>query len=305
MEDQVLRVKVVVAALAFVSLLGLVSTVRAVFAAVTKRVLSRAERWAYGLSWAGCALWIGCFAYGVLWEADWVEVTHEVLETRHLAASARYRIVHLSDLHVDRMTDALARLPAIVDAERPDLVVFTGDSLNDAAGLPVLRETFAAMHPRDGILAVRGNHDVWYWNDLPLFDGVATELGREARRIGPLAACGAPYGVTGRVSACLRGIQGDFKLFAYHTPDLVEELAGSGIDLYLAGHTHGGQVRIPFFGALVTFSAFDKKYEGGRYTIGGTTLYVNRGLGFEPGLPRVRFLCRPEVTVIDLVGTGG
>lgn len=91
-------------------------------------------------------------------------------------------------------------------------------------------------------------------------------------------------------------------LVAYHTPDLVEDLEPPP-DLYLAGHTHGGQVALPFYGALVTFSRFGKKYEAGRSQVGPTTLYVNRGIGFEPSLPRVRFMARPELTLIDLVGT--
>jgi predicted MPP superfamily phosphohydrolase len=63
-------------------------------------------------------------------------------------------------------------------------------------------------------------------------------------------------------------------------------------------------VALPFYGALVTFSRFDKQYEAGRYQVEHTTLYVNRGIGFEPGLPRVRFFARPELTLIDVVGTG-
>ena len=55
-------------------------------------------------------------------------------------------------------------------------------------------------------------------------------------------------------------------------------------------------------GAVVTLSKFDKKYEMGRYQVGPTTLYVNRGVGVEPSAPRVRFLCRPEISVIDVVG---
>jgi len=79
-------------------------------------------------------------------------------------------------------------------------------------------------------------------------------------------------------------------------------LSPLGVDLYLAGHTHGGQVRAPLYGAIVTFSEFGKRYEMGPYRVGGTMLYVNRGIGFEPELPRVRFLARPEVAVIDLIG---
>lgn len=92
-------------------------------------------------------------------------------------------------------------------------------------------------------------------------------------------------------------------LTAYHTPDPVEALP-PGVDLYLAGHTHGGQVRLPFYGALITMSRFDKRYEMGRYEVNGTTLYVNRGIGSEgDGLGRARLLARPEITVIDLMGS--
>jgi predicted MPP superfamily phosphohydrolase len=94
---------------------------------------------------------------------------------------------------------------------------------------------------------------------------------------------------------------GDFRLFLYHFPDAVEEASAANIDLYLAGHTHGGQVRLPFYGALITFSRYDKRYEAGLYRLGAATMYVNRGIGMEGGkAPRVRFLDRPEITVIDV-----
>ena len=95
------------------------------------------------------------------------------------------------------------------------------------------------------------------------------------------------------------------RIVAYHTPDEVEDLAALSPDRYVAGHTHGGQVRLPFYGALTTASRFDKRYEMGRYQVGPTTLFVTRGIGFEPHpAPRLRFLCRPEIAVLDLVGTG-
>jgi len=302
--DQILRVKVVIAAIGLIALLGLFATVRLVFGSLAKRAFTPFDRWFIALALSANAVWLGCFAYGVLWEADWVEVTHEVVETAGFPSNSRYRIVHITDLHVDAPTDALDRLPALVNAEAPDLVVFTGDALNSAEGLPIFRRVLGAFRARDGVLAVKGNHDVWYWQDLPLFDGVATELRGRAVTRGPLVACGAAYGVTAAIEPCLRENKGKFRLLAYHTPDLAESFGDAAPDLYLAGHTHGGQVRIPFYGAVITFSTFDKRYEGGRYDVDGTTLYVNRGLGFESGAPRVRFLCRPEVTVIDLVGTG-
>jgi hypothetical protein len=87
----------------------------------------------------------------------------------------------------------------------------------------------------------------------------------------------------------------------YHSPDLAEAAAQAGVDLYLAGHTHGGQVRLPGWGALVTMSAYGKRFEAGQYRLGPTTLYVSRGIGLEGlRLPRVRFLCPPEIVSIQL-----
>ncbi|HEY4690654.1 MAG TPA: hypothetical protein VIK33_15170, partial [Anaerolineae bacterium] len=95
-----------------------------------------------------------------------------------------------------------------------------------------------------------------------------------------------------------------YTILLYHTPDLVPQAARHGIDLVLCGHTHGGQVRLPIFGALFTGSVYWKRYEMGEYREGGTTMYVSRGIGMEgKGMPRMRFLCPPEIELIELRGT--
>lgn len=105
----------------------------------------------------------------------------------------------------------------------------------------------------------------------------------------------------------LKGLEDDATtIYLHHTPDAVEELLarepGQRVDLFLCGHTHGGQVCLPFWGAIVTFSRQHKKYERGLYRVGDVSMYVNRGVGLEGGaVPRLRFLSRPEVVVIDLV----
>jgi predicted MPP superfamily phosphohydrolase len=72
-------------------------------------------------------------------------------------------------------------------------------------------------------------------------------------------------------------------------------------DLYLCGHTHGGQIRLPLFGAVITSSDFWKRYEMGRYEEGNTVLYISRGLGMEgKGAPRARFLAPPEIVLWTL-----
>jgi hypothetical protein len=93
-----------------------------------------------------------------------------------------------------------------------------------------------------------------------------------------------------------------FSIFLCHYSDLIEDLGDFNVDLYLAGHTHGGQVRLPFYGAVITLAKFGKKYEAGMYKVDNTILYVNRGIGMEPPPgPKVRFLARPEITVFDIV----
>jgi predicted MPP superfamily phosphohydrolase len=94
-------------------------------------------------------------------------------------------------------------------------------------------------------------------------------------------------------------------LLLYHLPDLMPQAAHLGVDLFLAGHTHGGQWRVPGFGAILTSSRYWKRYEAGRYREGRTHLYVSRGLGLEGfGAPRARFFCPPEIVLITITGKG-
>jgi predicted MPP superfamily phosphohydrolase len=93
------------------------------------------------------------------------------------------------------------------------------------------------------------------------------------------------------------------KLLLYHSPELMPLAQQYPVDLYLCGHTHGGQVRLPFYGALITSSSLGKRYEMGPYLEKDTLLYVSRGIGLE-GLsaPRMRLLCPPEIVLFTLGG---
>lgn len=244
--------------------------------------------------------------YGVFIEADWLEVTHVTVTTKKFPVGKTFRIAHFSDLHVDDNSRAISRLTDVLRKDQPDVIVFTGDSINERDAAPLFRRIMSQLPAKYGRFAVRGNHDTSRWADVNLFDnGPATELNsefpvqREAQRV---ALCGAPFDDPEVLAHCLSNTQRSaFTIAVFHTPDLVESLAPQP-DLYLAGHTHGGQIALPFYGAVITFSKFDKKYEAGRYQVGETTLYVNRGIGFEPQLPKVRLFARPELTLIDVVG---
>jgi predicted MPP superfamily phosphohydrolase len=119
-------------------------------------------------------------------------------------------------------------------------------------------------------------------------------------------ACSHRQGLdAARLAQAVDGIPADaFTLLLYHSPDLILEAAEHQVDLYLGGHTHGGQLRLPFYGAIITSSMYGKRYASGLFEEGDTTMYISRGLGFEGGgMPRARFLCRPEIVSIELTGT--
>jgi hypothetical protein len=86
----------------------------------------------------------------------------------------------------------------------------------------------------------------------------------------------------------------------YHYPVGAYKVATYQIDLYCCGHVHGGQVALPFYGALVTLEHFGKRFEAGLYRVDDTWLYVSRGIGMQGYLPRVRFGARPEIAVIEV-----
>ncbi|MCA1594316.1 MAG: metallophosphoesterase [Acidobacteria bacterium] len=250
-----------------------------------------------------------CFAYGYFVEPYWPEVTRVRVESGKLAGASRpLRIAHISDLHCDPQPRLEERLPDIIAAEHPDLIVFTGDSINTPDGLPVLKPLLTRLAQIAPTYAVKGNWDTGFWAGRDLFGGTGVkELNAEALKVDvagvPIWIAGAPYGKAGKIGDILEGVPtGAFTIFLYHTPDAILDVAQlKKVDLYCAGHTHGGQVALPLYGALVTLSKFGKRYEAGLYREGETWLYVNRGIGMEGGsAPRVRFWSRPEVTIIEL-----
>jgi predicted MPP superfamily phosphohydrolase len=248
-----------------------------------------------------------CIAYGFV-EPYWPQVTHVRIASPKLSRGSRpIRIVHISDLHSEAKPRLEGRLPALIAAQRPDLIVFTGDALNSPEGLPVFQRCLARIAAVAPTFAVQGNWDVWYWPHLDLFGGTGVRvLAGEAERMEvaetPIWVAGVPYDAEQHIGRAMAPIpEAAFSVFLYHTPDEIAAVAGRHADLYCAGHIHGGQIALPLYGALVTLSRYGKRFEAGLYRLGQTHLYVNRGIGMEGGwMPRVRFWARPEVTVIEV-----
>lgn len=267
---------------------------------------------------AFCAVQVDAYVVEPLW-VDTASLS--VLSDKLDAAAQPVRIVHLTDTHIERSSYREASIVDKVNALQADIIVFTGDYLNTSYAD---QETSAAdfrrfvnqLHAPYGKYAVRGS--IEGWNDGSymrwLFEG--TDVVWLEQESLTLNVRGQPITLVGvacshdqdtdrmRLERALASVPGDaFTLLLYHSPDLIEAAAARGIDLYLAGHTHGGQLRLPFYGAMLTFSEYGKQYEAGDYTLGDTRLYVSRGIGFEGGgMPRARFLCRPEIVSVELRG---
>lgn len=269
------------------------------------------------LGWAAAA-------YGTLVEPFRLQVTHlELPRAETSNPGSPLRIVQLSDLHVERLTRRERALPSLVADLAPDLIVLTGDFLstsynNDPRAVHDLQTLLAQFQAPAGIYAVWGTVEV----DLPeILHPVLDDLGiivLEDEAVQVLAGvhslwvmgllCTRDLKADGaRLRALLAGAPPDaLTLLLYHTPDLMPQAAELGVDLYLAGHTHGGQWRLPGFGAILTSSHFWKRYEAGHYCEGNTHLYVSRGLGMEGfGTPRTRLFCPPEVASITLFPASG
>jgi predicted MPP superfamily phosphohydrolase len=257
-------------------------------------------------------LYAGCFGYGNLIEADWVQTTRtEIKVSEPVLGLDRFRIVHLSDLHLERVGRRERRMIEQVLEAKPQLIVLTGDYLNVREGAVALHEVLGALKAPLGVIGVEGNWDTKFVSGEIFQRAGATwlvddtrVLEREGRRLRVVGQGMTP-------SRTLKELlppkdDGAYTIFLHHLPDAIDELRkrdpGQRIDLFLCGHTHGGQVCLPFWGAVITLSKYHKKYERGLYTVDGVPMYVNRGVGSGGGgVPHVRFLARPEVAVIDLV----
>ncbi|MBC7812087.1 MAG: metallophosphoesterase [Burkholderiales bacterium] len=253
------------------------------------------------------------YAYGFNIEPFWFEVTHISLALRRLApAFDGYRIAQLSDIHADEwMTrERLRHVVELVNQEQPNAVVLTGDFVSYAPDLfaPTLIEALRELTTPDGVYAVLGNHD--HWTDATVVRGILNEahVVDVSNSVQPLRRDNASLYICGvddyweeqaRLDSVLDLLPDEgAALLLAHEPDFADVSAASGrFDLQLSGHTHGGQVNIPFIGPP-RLPYLGKKYPSGLYDVNGMFQYTNRGVGMVP--PYVRFNCRPEISIFTL-----
>ncbi len=213
-------------------------------------------------------------------------------------------IVHISDIHFEHDNPLVRKVLLTVAAQKPDLIVLTGDIPQlGPFDTEQLSEWLGKLRRVAPVYAVPGYYeDEAVIEDSAINDGVllASEFKETEVRGTKIVLQG--FGPKDRISAALRPDTDDaLYIVLDHTPDSIPGAAGLKPDWFFCGHTHGGQVRLPFWGAIVTASYTGKRYEYGRYRVGTMQAFVTRGIGLEPRpAPQVRFLCPPEIVVLKI-----
>jgi hypothetical protein len=260
-------------------------------------------------------------AYGFAIEPNWVQLSHQRLRTPRWRGERSLRLLHFGDLHLESVSHRERSLVDIAGDAGPDLILISGDFLSysnvgDRRAWELVRGVLQQLSAPLGVFAVSGTPLVDPVDVLPeLFRGtpvrwlrderITLRQGSEDFAVIGLSCTHKPFLDSARLAELVPHPGERLTILLYHTPDLAPDAARLGVDLQLSGHTHGGQVRLPWIGALYPSSLYGKRFEVGRHQLGGMTLYVTRGLGMEgKGAPRVRFLCRPEITLWEISRPG-
>jgi predicted MPP superfamily phosphohydrolase len=270
----------------------------------------------------GTALSVGAVGlYSTEIERHYIEIVRKTLHIPGLPAPfAGFRIAQLSDIHLEWFTEDffLRRAVEHINKLKPDMVLLTGDFITNNPTGPDTRAYAALPHCAEILgqltaplrYASMGNHDT-------LVDSPAVQAALTARGITPLVNRFVPV-ERGGEKLWVSGLDdiafGDPNMYLAlpekhdapvimmcHEPDFIDTIVkhprGKLVELVLSGHSHGGQVQLPFYGPL-TLPPLGNKYYEGLYRVNQTQLYVNRGIG-TVGYP-VRFDCPPEITDITL-----
>ncbi|MBX9687776.1 MAG: metallophosphoesterase [Candidatus Obscuribacterales bacterium] len=240
----------------------------------------------------------------------------------------RLRILHISDLHLSKPESH--KLEFLKKATEPqyDLIVITGDIFEDYSGIEYA-DRIISTKPRLGAVAVLGNHDYFAYNMFHRTIGRFFRQWRSPknkRDVRPMITALEDVGITVLQNSVLSfpheklqiigidypGIADELLeklakqspedhllLTLMHMPDRLERLQKAGVDLAFGGHTHGGQVRLPFFGPLMTNSDLPRHEASGLIWRGATAIHVSRGVGADPRT-NFRLFCPPHGSIIEV-----
>ncbi len=246
-------------------------------------------------------------------EAEELTVVKLTIPIKNLKSSLEgFKIVQMTDFHLYPYTrpELVVEAVRICNQLRPDLTVLTGDYVwQEVEAVFALAPILAGLDARHGVYSIMGNHDLWadvnviqatfdqYRLPVLTNQGLPITIGN-----GTLYLAGLDDGWSGQpdLAAALEGAPTNAPVvLLFHEPDLADQVSLDGrVALQLAGHTHGGQVRLPGYGAFI-LPYLGRKYDLGLYQVNGMWLYTNAGIGMI-SLP-VRYNCPPEITEFTLV----
>lgn len=252
--------------------------------------------------------------------STWIEpfnlgLTRESLTTPKLSAMVRpITILHLGDLHMEHPSPRERDLNERIKTIQPDIIVFSGDFVNisytdDDTVKDEIRALIREWNAPLGAYAVPGTYTVEAVSRVREFVEGLNNITLLLDRWQSIDTPGGKVHILGMVTrhiletdrATLDSMMeqaptGGFKLLLTHAPDVAYDADRHGFDLYLCGHTHGGQIRFPLIGAVFSGSHLGMDFVMGRRDLTNTTVYTTRGIGLEGmGAPRARFLCPPEI----------
>jgi hypothetical protein len=262
-------------------------------------------------------------AYGLLYGRTEIETTHQLIKLKRLPkAFDGFRIAQISDIHVGPFMTArdIRKYVVMVNQLRPDLAAMTGDFITwEGSPAAALVEILSGLKAPFGIFGSMGNHEIWAGvQDLVarLFAARGTRILRQENAlitsgserlnlIGVDYQSRIPFGRPGEgvVAQYLQGVEAlmlpdTVNVLLSHNPNTFDRAAELGIDLSLAGHTHGGQVTLEYLSLDISPARLITSYVRGWFQKGESQLYVNRGIGtiFSP----VRVGSPPEITLYEL-----
>jgi len=233
-------------------------------------------------------------------DAEWIEPQWvKVRSIRLTQEKPSHRIIHITDIHHKGDRPYLESVVRKINALSPDAVCFTGDLIEEKSFAAEALHILEAI--KSPLYGVPGNHDY-------LSRAVFADFAKSFARTGGawlmdsrVMTADGKIQITG--ATCLRGAPttlapraGVKNILLLHYPLLAERIKHK-FDLMLAGHSHGGQVRIPFYGALM-LPYWVGRYQLGMYDLAAGPLYVNPGIGWMA--TPIRFNCRPEITVFEM-----
>ncbi len=264
------------------------------YLSMARLFLRSCRRVAIALAFIGAVVGL-CLLYARFIEPTWISV-----KTISLSDRPTVTLIHITDIHYRGDRKYLSKVVTLINAAEADFVCFTGDLVEEKEYLSECMTILSTI--KRPLYGVAGNHD--YWALVQERDVAAQFAATGGRWLtngaavtysNQVAIVGDSTPNEGRTDSGGAAVMK--RILLSHYPSVVESASKGAFDLILAGHTHGGQVRIPFVGNPV-LSDGDRTYLRGLFDTDAGPLYVNPGIGtfYWP----VRFRCRPEITIIEL-----